>query len=131
VVPNKGTQRSIGKRIVVAWNGRREAARALFDALPLLQRADKVSVVRVGVCDETAMAAVCAALGHHGVHCDAQVVQSQNGEAASAILDHCKAVNADLLVMGCYGHSRLREFVLGGATRYVLRNMSVPVLMSH
>lgn len=134
IVPNEGAFQTFGKRIVLAWNGRREAARATFDALPLLRQAESTWLVQVdppqGAGAET-LAAVSAALDRHGVRCQAEVIQSPNGDAGKALLGRCETANADLLVMGCYGHSRLREIVFGGATRHVLASMTLPVLMSH
>jgi nucleotide-binding universal stress UspA family protein len=135
IIPNKGPQQAIGKRIVIAWNDRREAARALFDALPLLQRAEKVLLVQVDPPSLKEGAGtqlnVRATLARHGVACEAEVATSRHGNVGDALISHCERARADLLVMGCYGHSRLREIILGGATRDVLANMTIPVLMSH
>ena len=133
--PNTGPQQAIPKRIVVGWTDRREAARAVFDALPLLQRADKVTVVEVdpesGHEVVETRTAICAALTRHGIVCEPETATSRHGNAGDALLACCERAKADLLVMGCYGHSRLREFVLGGATRHLLTGMTLPVLMSH
>ena len=133
IIPNSGPQSPIAKRIVVGWSDRREAARAVFDALPLLKRADKVTVVEVDPepGQEVDGAAICAAMGRHGITCGAETAASRHGNAGDALLACCERAQADLLVMGCYGHSRLREFVLGGATRHLFANMTLPVLMSH
>ena len=74
---------------------------------------------------------VRATLARHGVACEAEVATSRHGNVGDALISHCERAQADLLVMGCYGHSRLREVILGGATRDVLANMTIPVLMSH
>lgn len=133
IVPNAGSYQPIPKRIVVAWIDRREAARAAFDALPLLQRADNVTVVEVDPGGEAAdmRAALCATLGREGVICAAETARSHQGNVGDGLLAHCKRMKADLLVMGCYGHSRLREIVLGGASRHMLASMTLPVLMAH
>jgi nucleotide-binding universal stress UspA family protein len=135
IVPNDGPQREIA-RVLVAWNARREAARAVFDALPLLQRAREVKVVWVNPQSESELAQdvpaadICSALARHGVKCEAATeVVPPRGNVGQTLVK--RAAEADLLVMGCYGHSRLREFVLGGASAYVLAHMPVPVLMSH
>jgi nucleotide-binding universal stress UspA family protein len=135
IIPNRGTHRPVPKRIVVGWTERREAARAVFDALPLLQRADLVTVLEVDS-DPAPEAgqnrvALCATLGHHGVTCEVVTAVSRHGYVGDTLLAWCERTRADLLVMGCYGHSRLREFVLGGATRHLLADMTLPVLMSH
>ena len=137
IVPNEGAQQSIGRKILVAWNARREAARAVFDALPLLRRASEVKVVWVNPQSESELAQdipaadICTALARHGVKCDATEVVQPHTNVGQTLLVRSADFGADLLVMGCYGHSRLREFVLGGATQYVLGHMTIPVLMSH
>ena len=135
IIPNRGSHRPIPKGIVIGWTERREAARAVFDALPLLQRADRVTVLEVdpeqGPEAAENRVALCATLVDHGVTCEMETAQSCHGNVGDALLACCERIRADLLVMGCYGHSRLREFVLGGATRHLLTDMTLPVLMSH
>ena len=136
MVPNEGLHSGIGSRVVVAWNGRREATRAAFDALPLLQQAKEVKVLWIdpasGDEDGGTFAAtdLCAALARHGITCEA-VAAASDGNVGATLLSRAVEQRADLLVMGCYGHSRLTEFVFGGATRHILRHMTIPVLMSH
>jgi nucleotide-binding universal stress UspA family protein len=135
IIPNKGMQHTIGKRVVVAWTNRREAVRALFDAIPFLRRADKVILLEVDPAAEEAEKGsrldVCATLALYDVACGAETAKSRHGNVGDALLAGCERAEADLLVMGCYGHSRLREVVFGGATRHILADMTVPVLMSH
>ena len=138
IVPKSGNLDSIGERIVVAWNNSREAARAVFDALPLLQKAAAVTVLSVEepakpeVTSEIAGAEIGATLARHGVKADVQQVKpGARGDAGAELLAQVAAHRADLLVMGCFGRSRLREFVLGGASRHVLQHATVPVLMGH
>jgi nucleotide-binding universal stress UspA family protein len=135
IIPNTGSHCAIYKRIVVGFTDRREATRAVFDALPLLQRADKVTVIEVDPKPDPEIAAIrsalTATLSHHGVTCEEVTAASRHGNVGDALLARCEHIRADLLVMGCYGHSRLREFVLGGASRHVLADMALPVLMSH
>lgn len=137
IVPNAGPQQAIGRKIVVAWNGAREAARAAFDALPLLQHASEVRVVSISPQADgdrpsgVACAEICATLTRHGVKCEATEAVERQANAGKALLTLSADWGADLLVMGCYGHSRLREFVFGGATQHVLDHMTMPVLMSH
>jgi nucleotide-binding universal stress UspA family protein len=136
MMPNEGVHSGIGSRVVVAWNGRREATRAAFDALPLLQQAKEVKVLWVDPRPESedagAFAAtdLCAALARHGITCEA-VAAASDGNVGATLLSRAIEHRADLLVMGCYGHSRLGELVFGGATRHILRHMVIPVLMSH
>jgi nucleotide-binding universal stress UspA family protein len=134
IVPNGRASAQVGDRVLVAWNGRREAARAVFDALPLLRQASAIRVVSVneGDDDSTQPAPdICHSLVRHGVKADkTERVPAATG-AGPALMAEADAFDADLVVMGCYGHSRLREFVFGGATRHFLQKMRVPVLMSH
>ena len=137
IVPNTGTHERGGDKVLVAWNARREAARAVFDALPILQRAKEVKVVWVNPDSERERAQdipagdICAALARHGVKCEAVEQVQPSGDVGGTLLACAKDWGADLLVMGCYGRTRLREFVFGGASRHVLAHMSIPVLMSH
>jgi len=136
IVPNEGVHTGVGPRVVVAWNGRREATRAAFDALPLIERAKDVKVLSLNpqtegkTAREFAAANICAALARHGVTCEA-IETASDGNVGRTLLNSAIEHRADLLVMGCYGHSRLSEFVFGGATRDVLKHMTIPVLMSH
>lgn len=136
LVPKGTTQTQCGRRILVAWNGSREATRAIFDALPLLQAAQHVKVLQVGTGNQPRFAGlsgtdVCGMLHRHRVRATAQSLSLPRATAGAALLSAIKAENADLLVMGAYGHWRFRELVLGGATRHVMRHMTVPVLMAH
>jgi nucleotide-binding universal stress UspA family protein len=137
IIPNTGVHNRIGEKVLVAWNGRREAVRAVFDALPLLQGAKDVGVVWVNPQSERERAQdvpaadICVALARHGVKCQATEQVAPHASVGETLLACAKDFEADLLVMGCYGHTRLREFVFGGASRHVLAHMSVPVLMSH
>ncbi len=137
MVPKAGVRSRAIKRAVVAWNGRREAARAAFDALPLLARAERVCVVWVDPESEQHAAGdlpgidLCEALSRHGIKCEAAPAAGKDGTAGAALLAAADRHDADLLVMGCYGHSRLREMILGGASRHVLQHARIPVLLSH
>jgi nucleotide-binding universal stress UspA family protein len=137
IVPNAGVHDRIGEKVLVAWNAHREAVRAVFDALPLLQKARDVRVVWVNPQSERELAQdlpaadICVALACHGVKCQATEQVAPRVGVGETLLACAKDFESDLLVMGCYGHTRLREFVFGGASRHVLTHMSVPVLMSH
>jgi nucleotide-binding universal stress UspA family protein len=137
IIPRAGSGHELGQNVLVAWNGRREASRAVFDALPILQQAKAVRIVAVNPqSDEEAAQDVAAldirgSLERHGVRCEPVQTVGPRGGVGQTMLTCAKDYGCDLLVMGCYGHSRLREFVLGGATRHVLSHMTIPVLMSH
>jgi nucleotide-binding universal stress UspA family protein len=136
VVPDAGRFSRVPKIVVVAWNGRREAARAVFDAMPLLSLADVVHVLTVdeggqGQDQCSSETEIAATLVRHGVK--ATIVKCTAREVSTAEEIRIRAADqqADLLVMGAYGHSRLREFAFGGVTRALLEKMTVPVLFSH
>ncbi len=135
VVPYVQREGYGGGRAVIAWDGSRAAARALAEGLPLLHRAAQVEVLRVvrggdegANCDE-----VLRHLARHGLSATTRTLHVGNGEPsiAQTILNEVSDQGADLVVMGGYGHSRLRELVLGGVTREILSAMTVPVLMAH
>jgi nucleotide-binding universal stress UspA family protein len=121
-------------RVVVCWDGTRTAARAVGDAMPFLTRAKAVEVVAVneaGTSDEVPGADLVHHLGHHGVTAEIKQIVAPDADAANMLLSHAADCGADFMVMGGYGHSRLREFILGGVTRTMLESMTIPVLMSH
>lgn len=137
LVPSAGTFGEIGSRVLIAWNGGREAARALFDALVLFQPDAAIDILtaengpRGEVAAITAPEALADALARHGFK--AAITHSRGGElpVGEDILSRAADFSADLIVMGGYGHTRLRETVFGGATRTILEHMTVPVLMAH
>jgi nucleotide-binding universal stress UspA family protein len=121
--------------VLLAWDGGRTAARAVGDAMPFLEKAKQVEVVIVGAkppkSDEVPGADLGEHLARHGITTTVKRITAPDNNVASTILSHAADSSADLIVMGGYGHSRLREFVLGGVTRGLLESMTVPVLMSH
>ena len=137
IVPYAGRFGEIGKRVMVAWSGKREGARAVFDALPLLKSADKVTLLCVvgrdsdGESGQLPGAEIAASLARHGVKVTVRKTMADEIGVADEILARLADEGSDLLVMGAYGHSRLREMVFGGVTRHILRHMTVPTLMSH
>ena len=122
-------------RVMVCWDGSRNAARAAADAMPFLRRAKTVEVVMVTAerakSDEMPGADIAHHLARHGLTVSVQRIVSVETDVPNTILSYAADAGTDFLVMGGYGHSRLREFVLGGATRGILAAMTVPVLMSH
>jgi nucleotide-binding universal stress UspA family protein len=122
-------------RIMVCWDGSRAATRAIADAMPFLKKAKQVEIVIIsdkpGKKDEIPGADLGQHLARHGLKVDVKRVTSPDIDVPSTILSYAADSSADMIVMGGYGHSRLREFVLGGATRGLLESMTVPVLMSH
>jgi nucleotide-binding universal stress UspA family protein len=133
VVPYAGRFAEIGKRILVAWNGTREAARAVQDAMPLLQQADEVAVFGLNMAraEHIPGADIATHLARHGVRARVESSVAQDIAVSDALLNAISDLGYDMLVMGAYGHSRMRELALGGVTREILQHMTVPVLMSH
>lgn len=132
-IPYIGKFATVGKRIAVAWNGSREAARAVHDALPLLQDASSIEIITVN--PEPEVSASAASLIQHLLHYGIaarpnRVVVKDIGDG-DAILSTLADTGADMLVMGVYGHGRLQEMVLGGTSRTILASMTVPVLLSN
>lgn len=117
-----------GKTVLVGWNGSREATRAAHDALPFLREAERVVLCTAGDPAEAGLDAAAAMLRRHGVAVEAEATAGSDRVAGEVLLGRADAHGADLVVMGAYGHSRLREIVLGGATRHVLREATLPVL---
>lgn len=135
--PERGGEVVFGRNVMVAWDAGREAARAVYDALPVLERADHVDLLTVNPVagarrhgDEPG-ADIALDLAHHGVDVEVQQLVAHDTEPGDVILARLSDRDSDMLVMGAYGHSRVRELVLGGVTRRVLEQMPVPVLMSH
>jgi nucleotide-binding universal stress UspA family protein len=133
VVPRLGEHKTPGQHILVGWNDSREAARAVHDAMPLLQKAESVTVLTADSAGADAMPGgdIAAHLARHGVA--VLLTRSSDAEAdpTDLLLNAAADRGADLIVVGGYGHSRLREMVLGGVTRGLLQQMTVPVLFSH
>ncbi len=136
-VPYAGSFNAEFRTAMVAWTDSREAARALNDALPLLHGASNVTVLTVQrerAAEEEDLPGADAAehLARHGISATAARTVTDGGVSeADAILNYAADISAELIVCGCYGHSRARELILGGVSRGLLEHMTVPVLMSH
>ena len=135
VVPCAGVFATVGQNVLVAWKGTRESANAVRNALPLLRSAQRVTLVEVSDAPERAagddsLMSAKAWLESHGIEVRAQRELALAG-VGSQLLSRAAAIGADLIVCGGYGHSRLREWMLGGVTRHLLEHMTVPVLFSH
>jgi nucleotide-binding universal stress UspA family protein len=137
VVPYIGALETIGRCVVVAWDASREAARAVSDAMPILEQASSVIVLSINPKStplghgEVPGADIGAHLARHNVKIEVESVVAGEVSVGNALLSHIADRDADMLVMGAYAHSRVRELVLGGATRTILESMTVPVLMAH
>lgn len=134
VVPYVDTFKTVGERVLIAWDGSRTAARAVADALPILQKAKAVQVLSLNPSEaHAAMAGIDIAthLARHGIKVEAQHLRETDVDTGAMLLSRAADFGADLIVMGAYGHARWRQLVLGGVTEHMLAHMTVPVLMSH
>jgi nucleotide-binding universal stress UspA family protein len=134
VVPHIGATQPPGRTVMVCWNGRREASRAATGALPLLKAAERVIVLTIDAekTDEPEAAKQAGDwLARHGVKATVQSDSAAATDVGNVILSRAADAAVDLIVMGIYGHSRMREFVLGGASRTLLASMTVPLLIAH
>lgn len=138
IVPYTGTFATIGTHVVLAWDQSREAARAVADSLPIVRMAKQTTIVTLGAQGgeppESRLpgADIAAVVARHGAEVAVDELPTVSTAAVGdTLLSHAADLGADLLVMGCYGHARWRELVLGGASRTVLKSMTMPVLMSH
>ena len=136
VIPHGDPWPEIGRKAVVAWKPGREAARAVFDALPLLKTAETVKILEVE--EDTASPsaaetdqALAASLIRHGIEPTMERCAPEHRNAGETICAHVSREGADLLILGAYGHSRFREILFGGVTRYIARHMPAPTLFSH
>jgi nucleotide-binding universal stress UspA family protein len=121
--------------VMICWDGSRAATRAIADGMPLLERAKQIEVVIIAANEAKSNELPGVDLGQHlarhGLKIDVKRMTAPDIDVAATILSYAADTGTDLIVMGGYGHSRLREFVLGGVTRGILESMTVPVLMSH
>ena len=135
VVPYVQTRPVTLDRALVCWDGSRPATRAIADALPFLRRAKAIDIVAVsgerGKGSELVGTNMARHLARHGLEVELKRVSAGNVDVPSAIRAQIAETGADFMVMGGYGHSRLREFILGGVTRTILTSSAIPVLMSH
>ncbi|MGY0835389.1 universal stress protein [Azospirillum argentinense] len=133
VVPHAKLFEQVGAAVLIGWNGSREATRAVHDALPLMEMAATVTVLSVNPepGDEWGTDDVVQHLARHGLIVRAETFEPEALADADALRSRAVHIGADLIVMGAYGRSRLREMILGGMTQDVLENVTVPVLMAH
>jgi nucleotide-binding universal stress UspA family protein len=135
LVPRHKPHTRVFNHIVVAWNGSRESARALAEAMPYLHRAKDISVVSVvedGVEQEAVLGEDAVLhLAHHGIHAALRHVPMENRDVGATLIREAQLRDADLIVLGGYGHSRVREWLLGGVTYSLLHQSPVPLLLAH
>jgi len=134
VVPNRACEFQVGNKILIAWKPCAEAARAVHDALPLLKQARSVTILEADPemqAGRLVGAEIAGHLARHGIHVTATSVNERHSNDGMTILARAAEMGADLIVMGGYGHSRLREVVFGGVTNHILKHHRIPVFMAH
>jgi nucleotide-binding universal stress UspA family protein len=136
LVPSEGKLAAPFNRVFVAWNGSREAARALTEAMPYLHEASEVIIAVIDDEEPVEGQALLGSeavvhLGHHGIEASLHRTKANGGEIGAKLLDEAERLQADLIVAGGYGHSRLREYLLGGVTRDLLHRASMPLVLAH
>ena len=137
VLPYTGVRGEIGRNVTVAWNGSAEAVRAITSAIPMLQRAQRVDLVVLNADDEAGLhgdvpgADMALYLARHGIKVVVATIEAGADDAGDALLSFAADKDADLIVMGGYGHSRFHEFLLGGMTRTVLASSPVALWLAH
>jgi nucleotide-binding universal stress UspA family protein len=132
VLPRTNAVRQIMGNVLVAWNDSRESARAAFDAIPFMQASARTQVATIGAYRGIVHgAAIAETLDRHGAKVETLSLSLDGMGEGEVLLRAASDHGASLLVMGCYGHSRLTEFVFGGASRHIFKNLDLPVLMSH
>nr|WP_321458248.1 universal stress protein [uncultured Cohaesibacter sp.] len=135
LIPYVGVEAFSAKKIMVAWDGSKTAAHAVYAAMSILEKADEVEITMVDA-DKLHLpgdpgADLAVYLSRHGVNVSVQKLTSTEEGIADTMIKYVASAGIDLVVMGGYGHSRVREFILGGATRGMLESMPVPCLMAH
>lgn len=135
IIPYIGFPEIVGNTVMVAWDQSREASRAVHDAIPILKQATKVHIVSIvnkkDEVTELVTVDIAEHLARHDIDVEAHPPIQTDIPTANALLSEAADLGVDLIVMGAYGHSRLREYTLGGTTRTILNSMTVPVLMTH
>ncbi len=134
IVPHSYAVRPFQEYAVVAWDGSRQAARALSDAMQILETKKRLDIVTVRASGSEAPktpSAIAKHLSRHGIDAREVTLTASREGIGRTILDHCSQNGPDILVVGAYGHTKLREDLFGGVTRQIMENMTVPVLMSH
>lgn len=132
VVPSTGIE-NISNKIAISWNGSAQSAKAVASAMPLIKNASKVTVFTIDN-DQTSAARapeLVKYLEWHGVEADMRTLEAHGNAVGAELLREAGGVGAELLVMGAYTHSRMRQLILGGVTRHVLENSTIPLFMAH
>jgi nucleotide-binding universal stress UspA family protein len=132
IIPGTEGPAESGRHVLVGWDGSRAAARAVHDALPIIAAAEHTTVLTVNAAEGRGAGGedIARHLTAHGARVTTARIQVETSNVGQAILHYAATIKADMVMTGCYGHSRLREFILGGVTRTLLHQSALPVLMS-
>lgn len=132
IIPGTDGTTDPGRHVLVGWDGSRAAARAVHDALPIIAAAEHTTVLTVNATEGDGASGedIMRHFNAHGATATTVCIQAETSDIGEAILRHAESIKADMIVAGCYGHSRLHELILGGVTRTLLRQITLPVLMS-
>lgn len=127
------TPKAIGKNILIGWNRTANAARAVMAAMPLIEAAEKVTIchVNTGAKPGPSPEDLAASLAWHGVDANVRYISAGGAAVSDLLMTEAANIGGDLVIMGAYSHSRMREFVLGGVTRHALRHVVTPLMMMH
>jgi nucleotide-binding universal stress UspA family protein len=131
VLPQTGIVRAVPRTVAIAWSETREAAHAVTCAMPLLMQAEAIHIIGFGEESRASVAALSSRLRARRLEAKLHYLEDEGAGIGRLLLDRATEVGADLMVMGCYGHSQTRELILGGVTRTVLDTMTLPLLMAH
>jgi nucleotide-binding universal stress UspA family protein len=136
-IPVQTAVREVGRRVLLAWDGSREATRAFRDAMPLLLAADQIFLIAIDPSHQghvrigALVPYMVEHLARHNIHVEVATVRSGAENTIDLLLSHASQIGADLIVMGAFGHLRLKEFIIGGTTYDLLNRTTISVLMSH
>ena len=130
LLPDNSSSELPPETALLAWDGKRECARALTVAMPMLSKVKKIDVVSINTEDEGARE-IAQHIARHGIEAKVHLVKDCQLEIGSILLDQAASLDSQMIIMGAYGHSRIRELMLGGTTRYILEHVTLPVLLSH
>ena len=121
------------EKVIISWNGSVQSARAVRAAIPILERSDSVTVITIEsehTSKESGLE-LESYLGWHGIICETRYISGAPGVVGPKLINEMDNLRADLLVMGAYTHSRMRQLILGGVTRHIMENAEIPVFMAH
>jgi len=130
LLPDNSSSALPPETALLAWDGKRECARALKAAMPMLSQVKKIDVVSVN-CEEDDATQIAKHIGQHGIEAKAHSLRDNHNDIGAFLINQAAGLDSQMIIMGAYGHSRIRELMLGGTTRHILEHTELPVLFSH